>query len=192
MDLPFLNLAIGSIVLTRTSFLRRYYLISIIVALNLCTIAGFGVINCVLGGSTLAAVSDGDIDSTAGIVIIALVGMVVSFGGYRFLHQYERYSWIFALLAIIITTGVGGKHLFNQVERPPPSAALVISFGGVVAGFLIPWAVSRSLSNPYLCFNADTLPRAWLLISPYTAPPMSRHGASLRIPTPVSSSRLSL
>lgn len=142
MDLPFLDLEIGSIVLTRTSFLRRYYLISIIVALNLCTIAGFGVINCVLGGSTLAAVSDGDIDSTAGIVIIALVGMVVSFGGYRFLHQYERYSWIFALLAIIITTGVGGKHLFNQVERPPPSAALVISFGGVVAGFLIPWAVS--------------------------------------------------
>ena len=142
--------------LIRASFMHRYYLISIVVALNLCTIAGFGVINCVLGGSTLAAVSDGDIDSTAGIVIIALVGMVVSFGGYRFLHQYERYSWIFALLAIIITTGVGGKHLFNQVERDPPSAALVISFGGVVAGFLIPWAVSRHLSTPYLYLCADT------------------------------------
>lgn len=107
----------------------------------MCTIAGFGVINCVLGGSTLAAVSDGRIDSTVGIVIIAIVGMIISFGGYRFLHQYERYSWIFALVAIVITTGVGGNKLFNQVERDAPSAALIISFGGVVAGFLIPWAV---------------------------------------------------
>lgn len=68
--------------------------------------------------------------------------MVVNFGGYRALHQYERYSWIFALLAIIIVTGVGGKGLLNQVEQPPSSPALIISFGGVVAGFLIPWAVS--------------------------------------------------
>lgn len=85
------------------------------------------------------------LDSTAGVVIIALIAMVISFGGYRFLHQYERYSWMFALLAIIIATGVGGKELFNQVEQPPPSAALVVSFGGVVAGFLIPWAVSLAV-----------------------------------------------
>ena len=117
-------------------------MISIIVILNLCTIAGFGVIDCVLGGSTLSAVSDGRIDSSAGIVIIAIIAMVVSFGGYKFLHQYERYSWIFALLSIIIATGVGGKHLSNQVEAPTPAVSTVVSFGGVVAGFLIPWAVS--------------------------------------------------
>lgn len=124
-----------------------YYLISIIVALNLCTIAGFGVIDCVLGGSTLSAVSNGKIDSTVGIVIIALVAMIVSFGGYRFLHQYERYSWIFALIAIIIATGIGGKELFNQVEQPKPSPALVVSYGGVIAGFLIPWAVCLAISS---------------------------------------------
>ncbi|KAH9884386.1 permease for cytosine/purines, uracil, thiamine, allantoin-domain-containing protein [Xylariomycetidae sp. FL2044] len=126
-----------------------YYLISIIAILNLCTIAGFGIIDCVLGGSTLAAVSEGNIDSTVGIVIIALIAMVVSFGGYRFLHQFERYSWIFALIAIIITTGVGGKELFNQAEVAPASAATIVSYGGVVAGFLIPWAAMAADFSVY-------------------------------------------
>jgi purine-cytosine permease-like protein len=109
--------------------------------LNLCTIAGFGIIDCVLGGLTLAAVSNGNINATAGIVIIALCGMVISFGGYKFLHQFERYSWIFALVAIVIATGVGGKHLSTQTVTEPPAAATIVSFGGVIAGFLIPWAV---------------------------------------------------
>jgi purine-cytosine permease-like protein len=126
------------------NFPISYYLISIIVALNLCTIAGFGVIDCVLGGFTLSAVSDGNIDSTAGIIIIALIGMFVSFGGYQFLHQYERYSWGFALIAIVIATGTGGKELFRQVEQPAPTPAAILSYGGIVAGFLIPWAVCHA------------------------------------------------
>lgn len=126
---------------------------SIVVALNLCTIAGFGVINCVLGGSTLSAVSGGKVNATAGIVVIALLGMIISFGGIRFLHQYERYSWIPALIAIIVATGVGGKHLSNQAVTETPAAADIISFGGVIAGFLIPWAVRLLLdlfSNSFL------------------------------------------
>ncbi|BCS28515.1 purine-cytosine permease family protein [Aspergillus puulaauensis] len=121
-------------------FTFGYYLVSIIVALNLCTIAGFGVVSCVLGGSTLSAVSDGSIDDTAGIVVIGVCGMVVSFGGYKFLHQYERYCWLFALVAIVIATGVGGSNLSAQTPTVPPTAATVLSFGGVIAGFLIPWA----------------------------------------------------
>ncbi|KAL4789137.1 permease for cytosine/purines, uracil, thiamine, allantoin-domain-containing protein [Aspergillus venezuelensis] len=121
-------------------FTFGYYLVSIIVALNLCTIAGFGVVSSVLGGSTLAAVSNGSIDDTAGIVVIGICGMIVSFGGYRFLHQYERYCWLFALVAIVIATGVGGSNLSTQTPTEPPSATTVLSFGGVIAGFLIPWA----------------------------------------------------
>ncbi|KAH8646822.1 permease for cytosine/purines, uracil, thiamine, allantoin-domain-containing protein [Xylariales sp. PMI_506] len=138
-----------------------YFLISIIVALNLCTIAGFGVIDCVLGGSTLSAVSNGRIDSTAGIVIVAIIALVVSFGGYRFLHQYERYSWFFALLAIIIATGVGGKDLMNQVEQPSPTAAMVVGYGGAVAGFLIPWAAMASDFSVY----CDTTVTTWRIFA---------------------------
>ncbi|KAL2803126.1 permease for cytosine/purines, uracil, thiamine, allantoin-domain-containing protein [Aspergillus granulosus] len=121
-------------------FTFGYWIVSIIVLLNLCTIAGFGVVSSVLGGSTLAAVSNGSIDDTAGIVVIGICGMIVSFGGYKFLHQYERYCWLFALVAIVIATGVGGSKLSHQTPTEPPSAATVLSFGGVIAGFLIPWA----------------------------------------------------
>ncbi|KAL4962871.1 purine-cytosine permease family protein [Aspergillus stella-maris] len=132
----------------RTMLLARftfgYYLTSIIVALNLCTIAGFGIIDCVLSGLTLAAVSEGGISATVGIVIIALCGMVVAIGGYRILHQFERYSWVFALVAILVATGEGGKGLINQASTEKPTPATVISFGGAVAGFLIPWAAMAS------------------------------------------------
>jgi len=122
-----------------------YYLVSLIVAFNICTISGFGIIDCVLGGSTLSAVSSGKIDATAGIVIIALISFLICLGGIKVIHQYERYSWVFALVAITIAAGVGGKELVNQVEVPKPSAATLVGFGGVVAGFLIPWAVCAVL-----------------------------------------------
>ncbi|KAI0433046.1 permease for cytosine/purines, uracil, thiamine, allantoin-domain-containing protein [Xylaria sp. FL1042] len=126
-----------------------YYAISIIVLLNLATLTGFGIISCVLGGSTLAAVADGQIDSTAGIIIIGIIGLFVSFGGYRFLHQFERYSWIFNLIAIVIATGVGGKQLFNQADTAPVSPTVIVSYGGVIAGFLIPWAAMASDFSVY-------------------------------------------
>ncbi|KAI1780307.1 permease for cytosine/purines, uracil, thiamine, allantoin-domain-containing protein [Hypoxylon cercidicola] len=134
-----------------------YYLISVIVALNLCTIAGFGVIDCVLGGSMLSAVSSGRVDDTVGIVVIAIIAMVVCFGGYRALHQYERYSWIFALLAIVIATGVGGKELVNQAETAPASAATIVGYGGVIAGFLIPWAAMAADFSVYCDPSVTTL-----------------------------------
>ncbi|GAP90966.1 putative NCS1 family nucleobase:cation symporter-1 [Rosellinia necatrix] len=126
-----------------------YYLTPVIAVLNLATISGFGIISCILGGSTLAAVSDGQLDSTVGIVVITLVGLVVSFGGYRFIHQFERYAWIFALIAIVITTGVGGKALVNQAETPLPSPTLIVSFSGVVGGFLISWTPLASDFSVY-------------------------------------------
>ena len=130
-------------------FTFGYYLTSIIVLLNLATVSGFCIISCVLGGSTLAAVADGNIDSTVGIIIIGLIGLLVSFGGYRFLHEFERYSWVFNLVAIIIATGVGGKQLFNQVETAPVPPSVIVSYGGVIAGFLIPWAAMASDFSVY-------------------------------------------
>ncbi|KAL5334704.1 permease for cytosine/purines, uracil, thiamine, allantoin-domain-containing protein [Aspergillus crustosus] len=138
-------------------FTFGYYLTSIIIALNLCTIAGFGIIDCVLSGMTLAAVSDGNIDATTGIVIIAILGLVISGAGYKVLHQFERYSWISAFVAIVIATGVGGKHLSNQAAAEPPTPAMVISYAGVIAGFLIPWATMASDFTVYCHPSVSTL-----------------------------------
>lgn len=74
----------------------------------------------------------------------------------KFLHQYERYSWIFALLTIIIATGVGGKSLYNQPPHTGSPAALLISYGGVIAGFLIPWAATAADFAVYCAPSAGT------------------------------------
>ena len=47
---------------------------------------GFLILNCIIGGQTLASVSDGHLDDTLGIVIIGVISLVVS----RRHVDYER------------------------------------------------------------------------------------------------------
>jgi len=111
--------------------------------LNIATITGFVIIGAVLGGSTLAAVNPGSISVEVSIVILSLIALFISFCGYELLHQFERYSWIPALIALIIATGYGGKSL-KQAEVQPAATSTLVSFAGVVAGFIIPWGALAS------------------------------------------------
>lgn len=121
-----------------------YYLVSVPVLLNLATLTGFCVIDSVIGGQTLSAVANGHLTPTIGIVIIAILAMLVSFCGSKVLHYYERFAWIPALIAIIVAVGCGGKDLRHQAVTEPPTASTVLSFGALIAGFLIPWAALAS------------------------------------------------
>ncbi|EEH23068.2 hypothetical protein PABG_05279 [Paracoccidioides brasiliensis Pb03] len=127
-----------------------FYCVYIVVLLNLATVSGFVVIDAVIGGQTLAAVNPGSISVNAGIIIVVLVALLISFFGYKVLHQYERYAWIPTLVSIIILTGCGGKNLVDQVKQPEPTAKPILSFGGLVAGFLIPWAALSSDFSTYM------------------------------------------
>ncbi|KAK5128673.1 hypothetical protein LTR85_000006 [Meristemomyces frigidus] len=127
-----------------------YYLVSVPVILNLATLTGFCIIDSVIGGQTLSAVSGGHLTPTVGIVIIALVAMFICFFGIKVLHQYERFAWIPALIAIVVATGCGGKHLHEQVAVEAPAAATVLSFGALVAGFLLPWGALSSDFATYM------------------------------------------
>lgn len=116
---------------------------AILVVLNLATITGFVIIGSVLGGSTLAAVNPGSISVEVSIVILNIIALFISFCGYKVLHQFERYSWIPSLIGLIIATGYGGKN-FTQAEVEPAATSTIVSFAGVVAGFIIPWGALAS------------------------------------------------
>jgi purine-cytosine permease-like protein len=124
---------------------------SIPVLFNLATLVGFCVIMAVLGGQCLSAVADGNLSSSVGIVIVALLSLVISFCGFSVLHVYERYAWIPALIAIIVATGTGG---FGLKQQSPVEAAAtasgVLSYGMVVASYMIPWACMASDFTTYL------------------------------------------
>lgn len=128
-----------------------YYLVAVPVLLNLATLTGFCVLDSVVGGQTLSAVTDGGtLTPTVGIVIIAVLSLLVSFGGFKVLHYYETYAWIPALIAIIVAVGCGGSHLKNQAATAPATASTVLSFGSLIAGFLIPWAALSSDFATYM------------------------------------------
>lgn len=99
------------------------YLVSVPVLFNLATLVGFIVITLVIGGQCLSATTGGSLSAAVGIVICGVLAMLISFCGYRVVHQYERYAWIPALIAIVIATGCGGSSLYLQAPSEPATAA---------------------------------------------------------------------
>lgn len=125
------------------------YLVSIPVVLNLATLTGFCIIIFVVGGQCLSAVSDGALSPTLGIVLIALFALSISFCGYKILHFYESYAFIPAVIAIIIATGTGGKHLHEHAEVAPVTAPQILNYAMVMASYMIPWACIASDLTTY-------------------------------------------
>lgn len=118
--------------------------------LNLATLTGFIVIIYVVGGQCLSAVSGGHLTPDVGIVIIGLLSLFISFCGFKVLHYYETYASIPAVIAIAIATGCGGSDLKKQaVPETPASASMVLSFGMIVASYMIPWAAIASDLTTY-------------------------------------------
>ncbi|KAF2006238.1 hypothetical protein P154DRAFT_517897 [Amniculicola lignicola CBS 123094] len=137
--------------LVQARFSFGKYFVSVLILLNLATLTGFCVVDSVIGGQALSAVMDGEtINASVGIVIIAVLSLLISFCGFKILHVYQRFAWVPALIAIIIATGCGGKHLSSQAEVPSATAAQVLSFGGLVASFMLPWAALASDFSTYL------------------------------------------
>jgi purine-cytosine permease-like protein len=77
---------------------------------NIITALGWGAVNSITGAQTLSVVSNDSLSLAVGIVIMALMSMVVSFVGYKWIHIYERYSWIPVFIAYCIVAGVGAKY----------------------------------------------------------------------------------
>ncbi|KAH7139742.1 permease for cytosine/purines, uracil, thiamine, allantoin-domain-containing protein [Dactylonectria estremocensis] len=141
------------------------YLVAVPVLFNLATLTGFCVIMAVIGGQCLSAVGNGHLSPTVGIVIVSLLSLFISFSGFKVLHIYERWAWIPAIIAIIIATGTGGKHLHEQVPTEPATAPSVLSFGMIVASYMIPWAC---LASDFTTYLTPTVSSKRLFVYAYT------------------------
>jgi purine-cytosine permease-like protein len=53
---------------------------------------GYGMIDCVIGGQILSAVSDGSMTVIVGIIVVAIVSWLVATFSMRVFQAYERYS----------------------------------------------------------------------------------------------------
>ncbi|KAI7976493.1 hypothetical protein EIK77_003308 [Talaromyces pinophilus] len=118
------------------------------------TLCGYNIICLVTAGQTLAAVSGDTISQTVGIVIVAILSMIPAFGGFQAIHHYERWAWIPAFIAIVITIGSGGSKLKEQVPAVISDGPTIITFISLIAGYMLPYSTTVGDTAVYLGPNA--------------------------------------
>ena len=79
----------------RTMIFARYTMgwwpSKLVVVLNIIVLLGYSLIDCVVAGQILSAVSPGgSLSVVVGIVIVAVVTWVITTFGYSYFHYYER------------------------------------------------------------------------------------------------------
>ena len=114
----------------------------IMAVFNVAACIGWSVVNVIIGGQLVSALSGGVVPSWAGILILAVLTTLVSIYGYRYVHRYERYAWIPMAVIFAIMLVVAAPH-FSIVGTPAFGAAEIaglLSFGGAVYGFATGWS----------------------------------------------------
>ncbi|KAF4628333.1 hypothetical protein G7Y89_g9826 [Cudoniella acicularis] len=148
----------------------RLYAVSIIAILNLIAVVGFTIISTVIVGQTLSAVSNGKMNITVGIVLGALLGLAISFCGYKVLHIFNTYSWAVTVVSIIIAVGCGGKHLNVPVSTEPATTVSILTFGCLIAGFQLPFAGIMSDFAVYYSPDAPAKRMFWYVYTGQVLP----------------------
>ena len=110
---------------------------------NAAACIGWSVVNVIIGGQLIAALSGGRVPSWAGILILAVLTTLVSIYGYRYVHRYERWAWIPMAVIFAIMFFVAAPHFSIAVSSNTTTAAEIaglLSFGGAVFGFAVGWS----------------------------------------------------
>ncbi|KIK55962.1 hypothetical protein GYMLUDRAFT_174938 [Collybiopsis luxurians FD-317 M1] len=134
---------LGTRTMVQSRFSFGYYGAMLPAALNVFSQIGWLIINSIVGGQVLAAVST-HLDDTAGIVIIVIISFVLSFCGYKVLHWYETYIWLPSVVLFIALLGVGGKQLITEIpilnaSTPGAAAGLLIAYGTTAGASDLTW-----------------------------------------------------
>lgn len=114
----------------RTMIISRYTMgwwpSKLVVILNIIVLLGYSLIDCVVAGQILSAVSpNGSLSVIVGIVIVAVLTWVITTFGYSYFHHYERVAWIPQLIVYCILAGVAGPSFSISTPSQVSGATLV-------------------------------------------------------------------
>ncbi|KAJ3716642.1 permease for cytosine/purines, uracil, thiamine, allantoin-domain-containing protein [Lentinula raphanica] len=126
------KLGMRQMVQARYSF--GYYGVILVCILNLITMIGFCILNAILGGQTLASVANGNLTWNAGIVIVVVISLTISFCGYSILTWYERIVWFPVLIVYLVSLGLGGKYLNDIPASEPATVSTILSYASTIGG----------------------------------------------------------
>ncbi|KAI0657590.1 permease for cytosine/purines, uracil, thiamine, allantoin-domain-containing protein [Cubamyces menziesii] len=149
---------LGTRTMVQSRFSWGYYGVIIPSILNVLVLQGYLVVNTIIGGQTLAEVSE-HLDATLGIVIIALLSLAITFCGCQALHWYQLLIWIPNVVAFITMLAVGGAQLRHAplVAASPAPPAMLLTFGTSLAATVVSWS---TLTPDYGVYHDHTA-SAW-------------------------------
>ena len=131
----------------------------ILVILNIIVMVGYSLIDLVIGGQILSAVSsNGSLNIVVGIIIIGLMCWFISTFGIKLFHYYQRYAWLPQLIAFSILYGVSSSKWDlatpSQGDRKTIIAGRIsflslclsaaITWSGISADFFVYYSPSTS------------------------------------------------
>lgn len=97
----------------------------------------------IVGGQALRAVSTThQIPEAVAIIIIAILTALFALFGYRYVHLYERYSWIPVVIIFFVSLGLSAKYMDSGpfAGSGEVEAASILSFGAAIVGFGLGWS----------------------------------------------------
>ncbi|KAJ7873497.1 hypothetical protein B0H14DRAFT_3438268 [Mycena olivaceomarginata] len=75
--------------------------------------------------------------------------------GHKYVHIYEKWSWIPTAITSFVVLGFSAKHLVNVlIGTGPAEASNVLSLRGVIFGFAVGW---MSLASDYSVYQPSGL-----------------------------------
>jgi len=138
----------------RAMVLARYSMgwwgAKLVVVLNIIVALGYCLIDAVIAGQILSAVSmDNSMSVVVGIVIVSVITWAITTFGYSIFHWYERYSWIPQIVVLCILAGVAGPkfNLSSELYEAVDSRTLTgnrISFFSLCLSAAITYAGGAS------------------------------------------------
>jgi purine-cytosine permease-like protein len=81
----------------------------------------------VVVGQILSAVSDYKMSITVGIVIIAIISYVISIFGFKFIHTFEKYSWIYTFILLLVLIGQAAPHVDPSIPGGDGTSGLLFA-----------------------------------------------------------------
>ena len=86
------------------------------------------MVNVVVCGQILSAVSDYTMTISVGCVIIAIISYVVSVFGFALIHTFEKYLWIVAFILFCVLIGQAAPHVDPSIPATSSGVALAGTF----------------------------------------------------------------
>ncbi|KAI7219041.1 purine-cytosine permease FCY21 [Hortaea werneckii] len=150
----------------RTMVFARYsmgfYPSKIIVILNLIVLLGYSLIDTVVAGQILSAVSpNGSMSVIVGIIITAVIAWCITTFGYGVFHYYERFAWLPQLIVICILAGAAGPQ-FDLYGNPSAGETTETIVGNRLSFFSLCLAAAITYSGgaaDYFVYYPEETPK---------------------------------